>query len=76
MAAFNRRNDRVNLLNIGDGPEGILIYTSEDEGSIDHSNKFPAMYMEVAIHGAAMKFGPFQTTLYDQLIVQLKSLGL
>lgn len=52
-------NDKQVLLNVGDGPEGITIYTSEDQGIIDWSPSWPALYIEISINGASSKFGPF-----------------
>lgn len=40
--------DRKILLDVGDGPEGIKIYTSEDEGVIDWSSTEPTVYLEIA----------------------------
>ena len=56
------------LLDIADGPEGIEIYTSEDEGIIDCSNTFPAVYIVVTMYGAMSKFGPFTLkSIYEKL---------
>lgn len=54
------RRDKEILLSVGDGPEGIEIYASEDEGVVDWSNTFPAVYLVASINGASIKLGPFQ----------------
>lgn len=63
------QNDRKILLQIGDGPEGLTIYTSN--GS-DHR---PALFITVSTWNAAMTskshFGPF--VLSSTLIAQLKT---
>ena len=60
------------LLEVGDGPEGIKIYTSEEEGVVDWANSFPALYIEVSVQGAYVKLGPFQCfETYRQLMEKL-----
>ena len=51
--------DRRILLDASDGPEGITIYTSEDEGVVDWSPTLPGLYVTVNINGATARFGPF-----------------
>lgn len=51
--------DKKILLDVGDGPEGITIYTSDDEGVVDWAGSFPALYITISIMGADAKFGPF-----------------
>lgn len=51
--------DRKVLLDIGDGPEGIQVYISEDEGVVDWSSDLPALYITASIQGAFVKLGPF-----------------
>ena len=64
---------RVTLLDVHDGPEGIEIYTSEEEGVVDWSNTFPAVYIVVNTQDAMVKLGPFQCSeIYKQLKEQLK----
>lgn len=64
------------LLEASDGPEGIQIYTSEEEGVVDWSPAFPALYVVVNTQDAMVKVGPFQLkTVYEQLIKQLKPRG-
>ena len=61
------------LLNVSDGPEAIKIYTSEEEGVIDWSNTFPAVYVQIALNGAYAKFGPFSLAcIYEGLRDQIK----
>jgi len=40
----NLKNDRKYLLNVGDGPEGLAIYTSEHEDAVNWLDG--AVYME------------------------------
>lgn len=61
--------DKTVLLAIGDGPEGIEIYTSDQEGVIDWAATLPALYVSVTINGAMAHFGPF--VLSKSLIAQL-----
>lgn len=51
--------DKQILLSVADGPEGIEIYTSEDEGVCDWSQTFPAMYLTASVNDAYVKLGPF-----------------
>lgn len=68
--------DRVVLLDASDGPEGITIYTSDEEGVVDWSQAFPAVYVEATMMGAMVKLGPFSlSSIYDQLVNQLKEKG-
>jgi len=53
------RHDRKTLLDVKDGPEGIHIYTSEEDAIVDFSEDIPGLYIDVAINGACSKFGPF-----------------
>jgi hypothetical protein len=65
--------DKTILLSVGDGPEGIEIYTSEDEGVIDWSSTFPAVYLTASLNGASVKLGPFTMgSIYKQLLSCLK----
>jgi hypothetical protein len=47
------------LLQAQDGPEGIEIYTDDDEGVVDWAITFPPVYVTISINGAMAKFGPF-----------------
>jgi hypothetical protein len=59
-------------LSVGDGPEGIEIYTSEERGVVDWSSTFPAVYVHVAMNGVAVNLGPFRLpAIYDQLAERL-----
>jgi hypothetical protein len=51
--------DRQYLLRAGDGPEGIEIYTSDEEGVVDWSQAFPALYLTASMNGVMVKLGPF-----------------
>ena len=64
--------DRIVLLDVGDGPEGITIYTSENEGTIDWSQTFPALYVDISINGAYAHFGPFSLkSIYESVKKQI-----
>jgi hypothetical protein len=64
---------RISLLAVGDGPEGISIYTDDDRGVVDWSQTYPAVYVHVAINGASAHFGPFTLeSIYNQLKERLK----
>ena len=61
------------LLSVADGPEGIEIYEDEDEGVVDWSSAFPAVYLTATLNGAFVKLGPFQMkTIYEELVKKLK----
>lgn len=64
------------LLDVADGPEGIKIYTSEDDGVVDWSSTFPAVYIIINTHDAMVKLGPFQCSkIYNELVSKLKIEG-
>jgi len=64
--------DKKVLLSVCDGPEGIEIYTSDDEGVVDWSSSFPAVYITATLQGASVKLGPFTLPeIYRQLREQL-----
>jgi len=48
------------LFEIGDGPEGITVWTDEDRASVDWADDLSALYVSVSINGAYSQFGPFQ----------------
>jgi hypothetical protein len=52
-------NTKVILLEAADGPEGIEIYTDDEEGIVDWACTFPSVYVNISINGAMAKFGPF-----------------
>jgi hypothetical protein len=52
--------DRKILLEVGDGPEGITIYTSDEEAIRDWGRDIPGLYIQASIMGADFKIGPFQ----------------
>jgi len=58
------------LLSVGDGPEGIEIYTSENRAITDWATNIPALYVSVSVNDAQAGFGPF--TLSETLIAQLE----
>jgi hypothetical protein len=68
--------NKTYLLKACDGPEGIEIYTSEDEGVVDWSSTFPAVYLQVNTHDAMIKLGPFQMpAIFQQLAEQIKDVN-
>ena len=63
------------LLDASDGPEGIKIYVSEEEGVVDWSETFPAVYVEISLQGASFRCGPFQMReIHDKLMRQIRPL--
>jgi hypothetical protein len=74
-----RISDRKILLEVGDGPEGIVIYESEEEGVVDWSPALPAIYVEVTVQDAMVKLGPFQLAsirhkLYEKLHLEVDNM--
>ena len=66
-------DDKQTLLFVGDGPEVIDIYTSDQRGVIDAAQTFPAVYVGIAIDGARCTMGPFTlAAIYQQLEKALK----
>jgi hypothetical protein len=61
------------LLDVGDGPESILIYTSTYEAMRDHGNDIPGLYLEVSLNGCSVNLGPFQVPSIRQAVE--KALG-
>lgn len=64
--------DRKILLDAGDGPDGLTIYTSEEEAIVDWAASSPAMYITVAVQGGYAKFGPFLPRVLEQVKAALK----
>lgn len=65
--------DKKILLEVGDGPEGITIYESDEEGVVDWSPALPGLYLEAAIDGVDFKLGPFRlASIRQQLLEKLK----
>ena len=48
------------LLSVGDGPDGIELYTSEEDAVVDWARSVPSLYMTAScgMYGF-VKFGPF-----------------
>jgi hypothetical protein len=67
--------DRQVILSAADGPEGIEIYTSEEEGIVDWSPASPALYLVASVNGASIKLGPFGRGVRDQLLGRLLHIG-
>ena len=64
-------DDKKVLLSVGDGPEGIEIYTSEERAVVDWASDIPALYVDVSLNNVTAHFGPFW--LSKALIEQLRS---
>lgn len=61
------------LLEVGDGPEGITIYTSEEEAIVDWADHVPALYIQASLNGAYVKLGPFMLkSVRDEVVRKLK----
>ena len=64
-------HDKTVLLSVGDGPDGIEIFTSEDKAVVDWAHDIPALYINISCGmTSAAQFGPF--SLSKSLIAQLK----
>lgn len=60
------------LLEIGDGPEGIHIYTDEDRGVVDWAETFPPVYIDISMWRVNAHFGPFTLrSIHEQLVNRL-----
>jgi len=73
--SYEPKYDREFLLEIGDGSDGIEIYTSEDEAVVDWATDIPALYLTVSCGMLVnAKFGPFplSRSLIEQLREKLK----
>jgi hypothetical protein len=55
-----KRDDKKVLLEVGDGPESISIYTSDERGVVDWSPDLPALYLEATTQDTHVRLGPFQ----------------
>lgn len=42
-------DDKKIIFDSGDGPEGICVYTSEDEGAVAWAGTVPAVYIEIVV---------------------------
>jgi hypothetical protein len=67
---MNSDPTRKVLLDVGDGPEGITIYTSEDRAVVDFAEQCPALYLSASLNDAHVNLGPF-TLLRDHVIAAL-----
>ncbi len=61
------------ILEAGDGPDGITLYTSENEGVVDWADSLPALYLTASVNGASVKLGPFIKGVRDQVLERLKA---
>ena len=69
MTSKQHPNRKI-LLEVGDGPEGITIYTDSDEGMVDWCGLDEPMYVLVSLWGANAKFGPFTLDTIRQGVVK------
>jgi hypothetical protein len=65
--ADERRPDKAVLLDVGDGPDGIQLYTSEDEAIATWAAGVPALFLIAQGMGAYVKLGPFLPRVLEQL---------
>jgi len=47
------------VFDIGDGPEGITLYFSEEEAIVDWAATVPALYLTASTNDSYVKLGPF-----------------
>jgi len=76
MAKSLYPSDKKILLSVGDGPEHIEIYTSEEEGVVNFSPALPGLYLTASCQDAYIKLGPFQLeTIREGIIERLKEVS-
>lgn len=51
--------DKRILFESADGPDSLMLYTSEDESVIDWAGDGNALYLTASVGGAFIKMGPF-----------------
>mgnify|MGYP000968374340 CR=1 FL=1 len=71
---MGKKSDKKVLLSVGDGPEHIELYTSEDESVVDWSYRPPhgALYLVACLNGASVRLGPFYL-ICDEVAKRLSS---
>lgn len=47
------------LFEASDGPDGLKLYTSEDQAAVDYAGDENALYLEASVNGAYVCLGPF-----------------
>jgi len=52
-------DDKRVLFSVGDGPESIEIYTSENRAVVDWAADYPALYIDVTLRDVQVHLGPF-----------------
>lgn len=63
--------DKKIIFDSGDGPEGICVYTSEDEGAVDWADTIPAVYIEIANYTTSFKIRLTMQKVVDDLLAAL-----
>jgi hypothetical protein len=66
----NQPSDKQILLQVGDGPDGITIYTSDDESI--HSWVENGVFVEVSTFSGTCRMGPMLSSIAQQLKDLLK----
>lgn len=56
---MSRPSDKQILFEVADGPEGVTIYSSEDEAISSWGRHVPGVFVSVSVNGAMAHFGPF-----------------
>jgi hypothetical protein len=67
----NKQTTKKILFGIGDGPEGITVWTDEDRAVVDWADDLSALYVSVSINGAYSQFGPFTLLNADRFLQAL-----
>jgi hypothetical protein len=52
------KEDKI-LFESADGPDGIRLYTSEQQAAVDWAGDANALYLEASVNGAFIRLGPF-----------------
>ena len=63
--------DKKIIFDTGDGPEGICVYTSEDEGAVDWADTTPAVYIEIGNYNTSFKIRLTMQKVVDDLLAAL-----
>jgi len=63
--------DKKIIFDTGDGPEGLTVYTSEDEGVVDWSNTTPTVYVVIANDTGCFKIRMTMQKVVDDLLAAL-----
>jgi hypothetical protein len=57
---IQQEHEKKILFKCCDGPEGLEIYTSEQQAITDWATDYPALYLIADIQGSHVRLGPFQ----------------